>query len=485
MIKYKITQLADRRRKPVKLPPQFSSVGLERSYLAVLRTLEREAASAVRDIIKPAYQQRVSQIKAAITIDADENAFAAFKNRLMSGLQRQINEVSRLLNVEADRHTEAWMASAKRSLGVDLRGVVNRDDVREALEIASMRNASLITNFTEEMVKKVQQATLDALPKGQSYTRLAATIKHELGVSDSRAQLIAKDQSSKLNADLTEIRHKQAGVNKYEWLTSEDERVRPRHRDLNGRIYEYGQPTGAEGGLPPGQPIRCRCVACGVVDWEDETPKKRKMVAEAVEPEKANIKAMQRLRKLNDKTGVEHIIALDGNGRQLFEHTSGMRQIVRMTDSQIKQLQQAGLNAVFHHNHPAEHVGFSASDIVSLIGLRGVKTMFAHARKSSYRATKSAGTAKLTEKKVREAFAYNQTIATMLFNEGRLNQEMASTLWSHMAMEQLRRQKLIDYSVDELPKEVLEWLDFILYAKGEKEVSELLKSALPAWRLKK
>ena len=56
----------------------------------------------------------------------------------------------------------------------------------------------------------------------------------------------------------------------YTWMTSRDERVRPRHKELDGKEYEYGKPTGAEDGLPPGQPIMCRCVARGIVEIDGE-----------------------------------------------------------------------------------------------------------------------------------------------------------------------------------------------------------------------
>ena len=44
-----------------------------------------------------------------------------------------------------------------------------------------------------------------------------------------------------------------------------DSRVRPLHQRLNGKIYEWGKPTGAEHGLPSGQPVRCRCRAKAVL----------------------------------------------------------------------------------------------------------------------------------------------------------------------------------------------------------------------------
>ena len=55
----------------------------------------------------------------------------------------------------------------------------------------------------------------------------------------------------------------------YVWRTSKDERVRPRHQHIDGIAYEYGKPTGAEQGLPPGQPIQCRCIAQAIVTFGD------------------------------------------------------------------------------------------------------------------------------------------------------------------------------------------------------------------------
>ncbi|WP_442880212.1 minor capsid protein [Aurantimonas sp. A2-1-M11] len=66
------------------------------------------------------------------------------------------------------------------------------------------------------------------------------------------------------------MRHQQAGVASYVWMSSRDERVRERHRALDGKEYRYGEPAGAEQGLPRGQPIQCRCVARGIVEIDGE-----------------------------------------------------------------------------------------------------------------------------------------------------------------------------------------------------------------------
>ena len=80
------------------------------------------------------------------------------------------------------------------------------------------------------------------------------------------ANLIASDQSNKLGTTLNHILQKDAGIKRYKWSTSADERVRDRHVHLNGKIYEWGEYTGAEDGLAPGLPIRCRCIALPIIE---------------------------------------------------------------------------------------------------------------------------------------------------------------------------------------------------------------------------
>ena len=134
-------------------------------------------------------------------------------------------------------------------------------DVTDILKNARKKNVELITKMTD------QQRTMAAEELGSdSEEPLAKRLEEKLGISKKRAKIIARDQTSKVNSQLSEERHKAAGAEKYRWDSSGDERVRPLHKALDGNIYEYGEPTGAEEGLPPGQPILCRCVAIAIFD---------------------------------------------------------------------------------------------------------------------------------------------------------------------------------------------------------------------------
>ena len=80
---------------------------------------------------------------------------------------------------------------------------------------------------------------------------------------NSRAALIARDQTSKLTSDLNELRQTQAGVEEYDWSTSRDERVRKSHREKEGRRFRWDNPPADTGN--PGDDVLCRCVGIGVI----------------------------------------------------------------------------------------------------------------------------------------------------------------------------------------------------------------------------
>lgn len=233
-------------------------LGFEKSYLAQLREVEQTIAQGLREIIIPKYETR-------LVTDADEDSFNALRLLVGAMIRRASQQVSQLLKLEGRRHTKAWMGAARRAFSVDLSSVVAEEDLDAYLEAAALRNASLIRGMAEDILKRVATETTNALINGESVAELQKRLKKQLDIGDSRARLIARDQTGKLTADLNRIRHEQAGIDEYIWRTSADERVRPRHRDLEGKQYEYGEPTGAEDGLPPGQPIQCRCIAQGIV----------------------------------------------------------------------------------------------------------------------------------------------------------------------------------------------------------------------------
>lgn len=111
---------------------------------------------------------------------------------------------------------------------------------------------------------------------GASADTLTKAIQERQGVSDSRAALLARDQTLKLASQVTQQRAKDVGADSYIWISSNDERVRGRpgglwekaesnHWTLHGKRFKYSEPpiTNPKKGIRnnPGEDFQCRCVA--------------------------------------------------------------------------------------------------------------------------------------------------------------------------------------------------------------------------------
>ena len=171
--------------------------------------------------------------------------------------------------------------ASKQVLGIDL----FREDPKLAplVESWTAENAKLINSLGTEYVDKVAGITQRGVRGGQTIKTMADDIRKATGASKARATTIARTETAKLNAAITEHRQRSNGINYYEWSSSNDERVRESHDVMQGRLCRWDDPTlyspdegktwvsrGSGVGLHPGQDIQCRCVALPVFPDELE-----------------------------------------------------------------------------------------------------------------------------------------------------------------------------------------------------------------------
>lgn len=164
--------------------------------------------------------------------------------------------------------------------------------VEKTLQDWAQNQISLITKATDDMRDAVARRVRDGVKHGKINREIESQIMQDLpGISKRRAQIIARDQASKLNASLSEGRMKDAGLETYIWETAYDERVRglpggkypkalPSHWAMQGKICRWDDPTvyrNAKGEwekrpancpyTTPGTEILCRCVA--LPNWDE------------------------------------------------------------------------------------------------------------------------------------------------------------------------------------------------------------------------
>jgi SPP1 gp7 family putative phage head morphogenesis protein len=186
----------------------------------------------------------------------------------------------KLENVVSDS-SKALAAFHKSRFDQNANFVINVDPLKREpwlsgyLSDWTVQNVNLIVDLPEFAIDSMEALVTNSVMRGDSQTFLKDQIVNLLGTTESRARLIARDQTNKMYGTLTELRSKFNGWEFYEWDTTEDRRVRPDHERLNGKIFKFSEPpvtvrTGKRAGERnnPGQDIQCRCVALVVLDRE-------------------------------------------------------------------------------------------------------------------------------------------------------------------------------------------------------------------------
>ena len=166
-----------------------------------------------------------------------------------------------------------------RKLNDDYPALFPISTARDAAEIArvaewSRVNARLIKTIDSRYWDDIASVAREAVGRGIQTRELAKLLEERYRVSQSRARLIARDQISKLNADITEQKQTALGVEEYFWVTSHDERVRPTHRNLDGSRQRWDAPPVTETNGErnhPGQAIQCRCTARPIIPGYERT----------------------------------------------------------------------------------------------------------------------------------------------------------------------------------------------------------------------
>lgn len=124
-------------------------------------------------------------------------------------------------------------------------------------------NVKLISSIPTDYFSRIEGIMNRNVRKGALVKDTAKEIKKALNISNNRAKLIARDQTNKLYGELQGLRQVGAGIEKYKWSTSQDERVRTSHIAKNRKIFSWNNPPSDTG--HPGEDIQCRCVAIPVI----------------------------------------------------------------------------------------------------------------------------------------------------------------------------------------------------------------------------
>lgn len=149
-----------------------------------------------------------------------------------------------------------------------LRREVRQAPTGELMRALLAEQVGLITSIPREAASRVQELAIRAVEAGERPGSIVEEILRTGEVAESRAKLIARTEVARASSKLTESRARYIGSEGYIWRTAGDRDVRPLHRALNGRYFDWDSPpvAGSSGERAhAGQIYNCRCVPEPVV----------------------------------------------------------------------------------------------------------------------------------------------------------------------------------------------------------------------------
>lgn len=248
---------------------------------------EREyvrTTNAYMKILKEELEKELPKLKEAYKANRDEEVaqnrrndsatdlmlavmqiFNTVKNSVIArtagfGLRRKLENLAHL---NRKLTVKEWKRAIKATLGIDIREDYYLGDFYvEQLEKWISENVDLIKTIPEDTLDKMKDIVYDGFTNGKTTTRMVKEIQRAYGISRRRAELIARDQTAKLNGQIQRAQQQDAGITEYIWCTTGDERVRRSHRELNGKKFSWDDPPENSDGRKchPGEDYQCRCI---------------------------------------------------------------------------------------------------------------------------------------------------------------------------------------------------------------------------------
>lgn len=268
--------IAEQPRKAKQVKPVQPDKQAARKYNAQLQMLVKAIRKDINERLVPLIRNLEPQyISDAAINDAWPDdimaLFAQLKTRWSSPeFMGASNNVAKTFVKAMNTQNQKRFSKSVKSIGVtgiDVFG--DSPNLQDILSASIADNTRLITSISEQYLGQVQSIVMSNMRSGLRPSAIVKQLSEQFGVSQRRAALIARDQTSKANGELSKQRQEDTGFQYFKWQTSDDIRVRDSHEKLENQdigfgkgVYKWDNPPKNDKGVPiiPGSEINCRCV---------------------------------------------------------------------------------------------------------------------------------------------------------------------------------------------------------------------------------
>ncbi len=260
-----------RKKKKIKVAaPLGATKSQELQYRRQLNKLGQALISSVRQELMPFLKTNQPQYVADGVSHQLAFIFAMLNKRFEGAAGVGFSKLTATQMMERLENTNKakFERAMERATGVDLKSLINNEGLTDFVNLSVSRNSRLITNISQEYLNKVQVIVETGVSSGERYASIAKKISSAGGANEqlgNRIKTIATNEIQTINAQLNMKRSEKLGVTMGIFRTSEDEKVRPCHRELNGQVFVLKKGAKTKGGkcapyiIPGVTDINCRC----------------------------------------------------------------------------------------------------------------------------------------------------------------------------------------------------------------------------------
>lgn len=169
---------------------------------------------------------------------------------------------------DVQERSDVALQSALRQAGFTINFKMTKE-MRDILRATVHENVNLIRSIPQQYLTQVEGIVMRSVQTGRDLSQLSGDLQARLGVTKTRAALIARDQNNKATSAFQRVRQIELGVEEAIWMHSHaGKKPRPTHVKMDGKRYDVkkGMWDSAEGRyIFPGELINCRCTSRSVI----------------------------------------------------------------------------------------------------------------------------------------------------------------------------------------------------------------------------
>lgn len=170
--------------------------------------------------------------------------------------------IGRILDNVERKNQELIYGNAEKLIGIDQKQLAHEENLKGKTESFIAETIEWAKKLKDDTLQEFTTSTLRAMSLGQGVDYISKQFDGIVGKRKDHAKFVARTQIATFNSLLTKIRAQNLGVTKAIWITGGDKRVRPSHRDRDGKEFELSKGLYSsidKKWLLPGTDYQCRC----------------------------------------------------------------------------------------------------------------------------------------------------------------------------------------------------------------------------------